>query len=48
MSTRLRLVDGSATALSGVLPRGRHRVTVVLEDPLTGLRATAARAIVVR
>jgi cytochrome c len=47
-STPLRLLDGSATATSGVVPRGRQRVTVAVDDPLTGLRATTARTVVVR
>jgi cytochrome c len=47
-SSRLILQSGTATAVSGLATRGRGVVTVVLEDPLTGLRATASRAVVVR
>jgi cytochrome c len=46
--TPLGLRDGRATATSGVVPKGRQRVTVSLEDPLTGLRASTSRAVVVR
>ncbi len=47
-SKPLTLVDGTGTATSSVLPRGRRKVMVVVEDPLTGLRATTSRAVVVR
>jgi type 1 glutamine amidotransferase len=47
-SVSLRLRDGRATATTGLVPKGRQRVTVSLEDPLTGLRARTLRAVVVR
>jgi len=47
-ATPLGLRDGRATVTSGVVPEGRQRVTVSLEDPLTGLRASTSRAVVVR
>jgi type 1 glutamine amidotransferase len=39
----LRLDGGIGRAMSRPLSRGRHRVTVVLRDPLTGITAVARR-----
>jgi type 1 glutamine amidotransferase len=47
-STPLRLNAGTGTAVTRPVPHGRRLVTIVLEDPLTGLRATASRPVLVR
>ena len=47
-TTGLRLDDGVARARSKPLRRGRHAVTVTVEDPLTRLAATVRRSVVVR
>jgi cytochrome c len=44
----LRLSEVLARGTTRILPRGRQRLSVVLEDPLTGLTAVARRTVLVR
>jgi type 1 glutamine amidotransferase len=47
-ATALRAGDGALRATTGVLPSGRLRLEIALEEPATGLTKTTARTITVR